>query len=49
MARAWILAMCAHCTVTLTLEIKVMIHPWVMDNNFVKCNQDLTRVSETMT
>ena len=34
------------CTVTLTLEIwpwvKVMTHPWVMDNNFVKYYPDPT-------
>ena len=34
------------CTATLTLEIwpwaKVMTHPWVMDNNFVKYYQDPT-------
>ena len=35
------------CTVTLTLEIwpwlKVMTHPWVMDNNYVKYYPDPTR------
>ena len=40
------------CTVTLTLEIwpwvKVMTHPWVMDNNCVKLYPDRTREYEVM-
>ena len=40
------------CTVTLTLEIwpwvKVMTHPWVMDNNCVKLYPDQTREYEVM-
>ena len=40
------------CTVTLTLEIwpwiKVMTHPWVMDNNRVKLYPDRTREYEVM-
>ena len=40
------------CTVTFTLEIwpwvKVMTHPWVMDNNCVKLYPDRTREYEAM-
>ena len=40
------------CTVTLTLEIwpwvKVMTHPWVMDNNCVKLYPDRTREYKVM-